>query len=61
MKFKKILTIELPEFKLEKKYWDMIDEFTNKRVSLSKESLQIHKELSDTDCILTGFGIKIYK
>lgn len=61
MKFKKILTIELPEFKLEKKYWDKIDEFSNIRVNLSKESLQIHKELSDTDCILTGFGIKIDK
>ncbi len=61
MKFKKILTIELPEFKLEKKYWDEVDEFTDRRVNLSKESLQIHKELSDTDCILTGFGIKIDK
>lgn len=61
MKFKKILTIELPEFKLEKKYWNKIDEIAERRINLSKESPQIHKELFDTDCILTGFGIKIDK
>lgn len=61
MKFKKILTIELPEFKLEKTYWDKIDNLTGKRVNLAKNSNLIEKELSDTDCILTGFGIKVDK
>lgn len=61
MKFKKILTIELPEFKLEKKYWNKIDEIADRRVNLFKESPQIHNELFDTDSILTGFGIKIDK
>lgn len=61
MKFKKTLTIELPEFKLEKKYWDKIDSFCEKRVNLPKEDPKIYTELADTDCILTGFGIRVDK
>lgn len=61
MRFKKILTIELPPFKLDKKYWDKIDQLSEKRINLEKDSPEIIPQLRDADCILTGFGIKVGK
>lgn len=61
MKFKKILTIELPPFKLEKKYWNKIDQIADNRINLAKDSPGIIPQLRDTDCLLTGFGIKVGK
>lgn len=61
MRFKKILTIELPLFKLDNVYWDKIDELSEKRINLSKDSTKTYHEIVDADCILTGFGIRVGK
>lgn len=60
-KFNKILTINIPEFKLEKRYWDEIGKLADKRVDLPKDSLEIKTELKDADCVLIGFGVKMGK
>ncbi|HUD03875.1 MAG TPA: 2-hydroxyacid dehydrogenase [Candidatus Paceibacterota bacterium] len=61
MKFKKILTIGISTASLDEKYWKELKGLADKVISLSKDSSDIEKELSDTDCILTGFGIEINK
>lgn len=61
MKFHKIITIGIQEFKLNNKYWDKIDEMSDQRVNLPKDSPYINKELPDADCILTGFGVTVDK
>ncbi|MBI4036500.1 hypothetical protein HY386_01305 [Candidatus Daviesbacteria bacterium] len=61
MKFKKTLIINISEDKLDPIYWKKLDELTEKRVSLPKDSPQIQKELTDTDCILRGFQIDVGK
>ena len=52
MKFKKILTIGIKDSILDKEYWKMIDELSEKRVSLSADSNEINDQLKDTDCLL---------
>lgn len=59
MKFKKILTINIDESKLDSDYWKRIDELAEKRINLPKDSPEIKKHLADTDCLLAGFGVKI--
>src|SRR3989344_9139790 len=61
MKFKKALIINISKDKLDPIYWKKLDELTEKKVSLPKDSPQIQKELADTDCILTGFQIDVGK
>lgn len=61
MKFKKGLLINIGEDKLDPVYWKKLDSLMEKKVSLPKDSPQIQKELSDTDCILTGFQIEVGK
>jgi lactate dehydrogenase-like 2-hydroxyacid dehydrogenase len=61
MKFLKTLIINIPEPALESFYWEQIDEGTEKRVSLLKDSPDTIKELSDTDCLLINFGIIVSK
>ncbi|OGE71125.1 hypothetical protein A2617_04310 [Candidatus Daviesbacteria bacterium RIFOXYD1_FULL_41_10] len=61
MKFKKALFIGINETQLDQKHWDKIDEFTEQKVLLPKDSPQIQKELSSTDCLLCGFGVTITK
>lgn len=59
MKFKKILTVNIHESKLESEYWQRVDRLTEKRVNLAKDSPEIKEQLIDTDCLLVGFGVKV--
>lgn len=61
MKFQKALLINISESALDKEYWELFDELIGKRVSVSKDSPDILKELPDADCIFTGFGVLITK
>jgi len=61
MKFNKILTIGIDATSLEENYWKGVRDLADKVVSLSKDNPDIEKELSDTDCILTAFGIEVNK
>ena len=62
MKFKKILTLGIAEPKLDSKYWKFMDSFAEKRISLPKDSTEIKKHLSDTDCLLINpFVFKVDK
>ena len=62
MKFTKILTIGIGESSLDADYWKRIETLTDKRVSLSKDSLEIKKQLADTDCLLVNpFVFKVEK
>ena len=59
VKFEKILMIGIDEPKLDPEYWKRIDVLAEKRVYLPKDSPDIKKQLADTDCLLTNFGIKV--
>jgi len=61
MKFNKMLLIGIDEPKLGPKYWKRIDALAEKRIYLPKESLEIKKQLADTDCLLVNFGVKVGK
>ncbi|MDO8638282.1 MAG: 2-hydroxyacid dehydrogenase [Candidatus Daviesbacteria bacterium] len=61
MKFKKILLINISEEKLDSFYWKKLKNLAEYIVMLPKDSLQIQKELADTDCVLTGFQIDVGK
>ncbi len=61
MKFKKALIINISEDKLDPIYWKKLDNLVENKISLPKDSPQIRKELSDADCILTGFKIDVGK
>lgn len=62
MKFKKILTIGISETSLDAGYWKKIDNLTEKRVSVAKDSSKIKAELKDTDCLLVNpFAFKVEK
>lgn len=52
MKFKKILTIGIKNSSLDEEYWKMIDELSEKRVSLLVDNNEINDQLKDTDCLL---------
>ncbi|MCK4592573.1 hypothetical protein KAT63_04015 [Candidatus Parcubacteria bacterium] len=62
MKFKKILTIGIKDSSLDEEYWKMIDELSEKRVSISADSNEINDQLKDTDCLLINpFVFKVKK
>lgn len=60
-KFQKILTIGIGEFALDSAYWQRIKVLVEKIINLPKDSPEIKDELTDTDCLLTGFGIIVDK
>lgn len=59
MKFQKILMVDIAESKLDPKYWKKIDALTAERVNLPKNSSEIKKQLTKTDCLLVSFGINV--
>ncbi len=61
MKFRKILTIGIRESSLDPEYWKRLDAFSEKRVSLPKDSPDVQRNLVDTDCLLVGFGVTVDK
>lgn len=61
MKFKKTLIINISEDKLDPIYWKRLKSLAKNTISLPKENPLIQKELSNTDCILTGFQIDVGK
>lgn len=60
-KFKKILTIGINKFALDSVYWQRVEALTEKIVNCDKDSSAIKDELTDADCLLTGFGIVVNK
>ncbi len=60
-KFSKIVTVNIEEGALDKRYWERLDKLTEKRIDLPRDSPQIKKELTDADCMLVGFGVKTDK
>ncbi len=61
MKFNKILTINVNETQLDPSHWNVIDTISKKRAHLTKDSNEIADNLTDTDCLIVGFGVKIDK
>lgn len=61
MKFKKALLINITKEKLDPIYWKKLDNSVERKVLFPKDSPQIQKELTDTDCVLTGFQIDVSK
>lgn len=59
MKFKKALLINIPENSLEREYWEKFDNLVESKVSFSKDSPEIAKEIKDSDCLLVGFGVPV--
>lgn len=59
MKFDKILLIGIDKSSLGDAYWKKIDKLSTKKVFVSKDSPDIKKELSDTDCLLVNFGVPV--
>ena len=59
MKFNKILAINVNETQLNPGYRDVIDTISKKRIHLTKDSNEIADNLTDTDCLLVGFGVKV--
>lgn len=59
--FSKALLINISETALDKEYFEKISELCSKVVSLPKDDPNISKELTDTDCLLTGFGVVVDK
>lgn len=59
MKFRKILIIIIDKFSFDSDCWKKIFELTQEVVLLPKEDSRIQKELLDSDCLLTGFGITV--
>lgn len=59
MRFKKILLVGIDESMLDRPYWKRIDQLTQIRKHISKESSNFHKELANTDCLLVNFGIPV--
>lgn len=61
MTFRKTLIINISEAALAENYWRNIDKLFDQKISLPKDSPEIMKELSDTDCLLVNFGIYVTK
>lgn len=62
MKFQKILTIGIGETSLNADYWKKLDSLAEKRISLTKDSLEIKSQLEDADCLLVNpFAFKVDK
>lgn len=62
MKFKKILCIGINPIKLDAPYWKKIDNLTEKRIMLQKDSENVFKEIKDADCLLVNpFIFKVEK
>lgn len=61
MKFKKALVINIAKDRLDPAYWKKLRDLAETVVILPKDSPKIQKELTDTDCILTGFNVDVGK
>ena len=55
MKLKKILTVGFSNETLNKVYWKKLENLAEQLIILPKDSPDFHKELSDTECLLTKF------
>jgi lactate dehydrogenase-like 2-hydroxyacid dehydrogenase len=61
MKFKKAILINIADSLLDQKYWDMIDELVETRISLDREDPELHNKIKDADLLLLGFQVPIGK
>lgn len=61
MKFNKALLIGIDKSSLSTDYWKKVDALISKKVFITKDSPILKKEMADTDCLLTGFGVVVAK
>jgi glycerate dehydrogenase len=61
MKYSKTLLINVNEGSLDQEYWGGLAELTNQITHVVKDAPSIMNELTDTECLLTGFGIIVNK
>lgn len=59
MKFNKILLVGIDKSALGDSYWKKIDKLTSKKVFVPRDSADVKKELSDTDCLLVNFSVQV--
>ncbi len=60
-KFQKILTIGINKSALDSEYWQRIEALAKKIINLAKDEPEIREQLTNTDCLLIGFGVTINK
>lgn len=58
-KFKKAVVVGIKESFLDIESWQKIDGFVDSKVFVSPESPEYDKHLSDADCLLVNFGVKV--
>ncbi len=56
MQFKKALLVNISESALDEAHWKQFGELVDQRKHLPKDSPELFKELTDTDCLLLSFG-----
>jgi|GEM_PF-2879050 len=59
MKFKKILMLGYGQEDLDKGLWNRIDQLTEQKVLLPKDSPKIDQQLSTCDCLLVKLEAKV--
>lgn len=60
-KFKKAIIVGIKESFLDAESWQKIDELIDSRVFVSPDSQDMRDNLSDADCLLVNFGVKVGK
>jgi lactate dehydrogenase-like 2-hydroxyacid dehydrogenase len=61
MSFKKALLININEGSIDQDYWDKLRTLVNELVFVPKGDSSIMTQLTDTDCLLVGFGVTVNK
>jgi len=61
MKFKKILMLDFNPSNLEQTYWDRIDQLTQEKILIPRDSPEVPRHLATTDCLLVKLGAKVGK
>ncbi len=61
MKFKKALLIGITESSLDQRYWQQLESSIENKVFVAKDSPDIEKGISDTDCLLLAFATPVTK
>ena len=61
MKYSKTLLINVPQDSLDQEYWDQLAGLTDQLVHIAKDDPDTIQQLSDTECLLVGFGVVVSK
>lgn len=57
MKFQKAVLVNIQDEHFDQKYWDMIDELVETRVSIQRDDPKFFDELKDCDCLMLSFQV----